>query len=392
MFGGDAGSPGRGEGAPAEGELAAAREELAAARRELAAARLEAQGFSQMGHEIRTHLSGVLGISGLLLSTELTPDQRELARRIRVSGEALLSILSDLRDFSRLEANALDVEPVDFDLRRAVEDVGDVLAERARDAGVELVALIRSEVPWMVRGDVARLRQILQSLATFAIRSCPGGDVALRASLAEDGGAAARVRFEVRYAPRPGEQAASGLGGGGLGIAVAKRLVDAMGGEIGAATEPGRGGCFWFVLPLARRGRSTDRGVIPRVDLAGKRALIADDSAAARDAVREMVEMLGMACDAVRDRAEAAAALRAATARGEPYDVVIVDAELPDEPRSAPEPAVHARGLRADEPRSAPEPPGDQLVEAALAAQTHLVPVLPPGAGSPSDASPPLTK
>ena len=370
VAGGGPGSPGREEGASIgeEGELAAARVELAAARREIAEARLEAQGFAQMGHEIRTLLSGVLGIGGLLVATDLSAEQREYARRIRSSGEALLSIVNDIRDFSKLEADTLEIELVDFDLRRALEDVGDVLAERAHDAGTELVVVIRPDVPWVVRGDVARLRQILLSLATFAIRSCPGGEVALRAALAGDAPGAARVRFEVRYLPRVGDDGgAVGLGGGGLGIAIAKRLVDAMGGEIGAASEPALGSSFWLVLPLARRGRSTDRGLIPRIDLAGKRALVVDDSAAARDAIREMVEMIGMACDVAASRAEGAAALRSAAARREPYDVAIVDAELAE---------------------AGPDTSAEPFEEAARAAPTPLVMLSHPGAAGLGEATP----
>ncbi|MGK4004280.1 response regulator [Sorangium sp. So ce1036] len=318
----------------------------------------EAGALAQVRHEIRALLGGIIGMSGLLLDTELDPEQRAWARRIRSHGDAALAMVDDLIDLGQPGGRGLHVEPVDFDLRRAVEDVAELLVDRARDDRTELVLDIGPDVPGPVRGDAARLRQLLLNVATCAIRGAPRGEVLIRVGAGEDDGAAsarggahegaiAPVRFDVRFAGGAAPLASMDgpeAGDGGVarpasdrglraapGVAVARRLIGALGGELRAAAEAGaRGPGISFVLPFERRGRASDRALIPRIDLPGTRVLVVDDSGSVRRAVRSLVEELGLACGAAPSAAAALAALRDAAGAGRAYDMVLIDLELAD--------------------------------------------------------------
>ncbi|WP_437787184.1 response regulator [Sorangium sp. So ce1097] len=321
-----------------------------------------AEALAQTRREIRTLLGGIIGMSGLLLDTELDPDQRAWVRRVRSSGDAALSMIDDLLDAGQ-PGGGPRVERVDFDLRRAVEDAAELLGDRAHDDRTELVLDVEPDVPGAVRGDAARLQQVLLHVGALAIRAAPRGEVLLRAALGagEDGdapggleGAGVRVLFDVRFAGGAGAAAGAGAGevpGGGArpapewdlgaapgvalgaapGVAVARRLVDAMGGELRVVEEPGaRRRRISFALPFERGGRGSERALIPRTDLSGKRVLVVDDSGAVRRVVRGLVEELGLACGASADGAAALAALRDAAAARTPYDLVLIDLELGD--------------------------------------------------------------
>ncbi|MGK3993353.1 response regulator [Sorangium sp. So ce1024] len=310
-----------------------------------------AEALAQARREIRTLLGGIVGMSGLLLDTELDPDQRTWVRRIRSSGDAALSMIDDLLDAGQPGGGGPRVDRVDFDLRRAVEDAVELLGDRAHDDRTELVLDVEPDVPGAVRGDAARLRQVLLHVGALAIRAAPRGEVLLRAALGEgeDGdapggldGAGVRVRFDVRFAGGAGAGAGEAPGAGarpayeqdvgaGPGVALARRLVDAMGGELRVVEEPGaRRRRIWFALPFERAARGSERAPIPRTDLSGKRVLVVDDSGAVRRVVRGLVEELGIACSTSADGAAALAALRDAAAARAPYDMVLIDLELGD--------------------------------------------------------------
>ncbi|AUX33447.1 MULTISPECIES: response regulator [Sorangium] len=328
--------------------------------------------LAQMRHEIRTLLSGIVGISGLLLDTELDPEQRAFARRIRSSGDAVLSMVDELIDLGQPGGLGLHVDRVDFDLRRAVEDAAELLGDRAHDDRTELVLEVEADVPGAVRGDAARLRQVLLSVGTSAIRAAPRGEVLVRAALdaGREGeppggpegaaeGASARVRFDVRFfdvrfaaaaglagvAEAPGRAGAPGGAARLLpeqdaraaelraapGVAIARRLIAAMGGELRAAPDAGaRRQGISFVLPFERRGRGPERALIPRIDLPGKRVLVVDDSGSVRRVAQKLIEELGLACRTSESGAAALAALREAAGAGAPYDMVLIDLELAD--------------------------------------------------------------
>jgi signal transduction histidine kinase len=240
---------------------------------------LAKDGFvSMVSHEMRTPLNGIIGMAGLMLDAKLSPELRQQATAIRHSGEILLAMINDILDLSKMQAGKLDIETLDFDVRGIVADVAELLAERATSKGVELIWRVHPDVPRQLRGDPARLRQVLLNLAGNAVKFTDrGGQVLVRARLVADAADRAVVRFEVHdtgigIAPearqrlfQPFSQAdastARRYGGTGLGLAISKRLVELMNGEIGVDSTVGWGSTFWFSLPLARAA-ATPRGPV----------------------------------------------------------------------------------------------------------------------------------
>jgi two-component system sensor histidine kinase/response regulator len=327
-----------------EREHAAA--ELSAARdAALSASVTKSQFLASMSHEVRTPMNAIIGLTELLLDTDLESEQREFASGVQGAAEGLLGIINDILDFSKVEAGKLEIEAVPFDLDRVVEDVAALLGETANAKGVELLAHCRPEVPTALVGDPTRLRQILLNLGSNAVKFTQRGEVVFRVRILEDTPAAVRLRLEVSdtgvgiaaadidrlFDPFSQADASTTrrFGGTGLGLAIVKQLVELMDGTVGVDSEVDVGSTFWFELPLAKQANSTvERPPIP--ELADLRALIVDDNATNRLILREQLGSWGMHTTDAEHAVRALELLHLASNEGRPYDVVVLDLNMPD--------------------------------------------------------------
>jgi len=309
------------------------------------AARVKSDFLANMSHEIRTPMNAIIGMAHLALGGELSPRQRDYLTKIQGASQHLLGIINDILDFSKIEAGKMVVEHMTFDLEKVIENVTSLIMDKVVGKGLELIVEVADDVPTSLVGDPLRLGQILVNFANNAAKFTDQGEIDIRVSVDRVEGEEFILHFAVRDTgigisedqrqrlfssfQQADTSTTRRYGGTGLGLVIAKRLAELMGGEVGFESEPGIGSTFWFTARLGR-GPGPGRQLVPSPDLRGRRMLVVDDNESAREVIGDMLRSMSFIVGVAASGPAALAEIQRAEAAGEPYDVVFLDWQMPE--------------------------------------------------------------